>query len=101
MTIPMIAPGISEANNFISHFFQKLFMLIASAMISKGNINVIASIAVNLNINNGTANTPNAPAKADFDIPISKTTKAMTRAADNSMISLPSFILYREELKTS
>jgi hypothetical protein len=46
---------------------------------------VIASIAVNFSIKIGTANTPSAPAKADLEIPISKTTHAMSIIADISI----------------
>jgi hypothetical protein len=89
--IPNIAPGISENNKGVSHLFQKLLTLIASAIINNGNIRVMASIAVNFNINRGTAKTPSAPAKADFEIPTSNTTKVMSKTADISIV-LNSFV---------
>jgi hypothetical protein len=57
-------------------------------MIKIGNINVIACVTGNFNINRGTAKTPNAPANADFEIPVSNTTIPISTMVENSTLIL-------------
>lgn len=59
-----------------------------SPTMSKGNINAMASVAGNLIIKRGTAKTPRAPAKADFETPISTTTVAINTIVIMSILML-------------
>ena len=94
ITTPTIAPGISFESKATSHLRQKLLILIASAMIRIGNIRATACVAGISSINRGTANIPKAPANADLEIPVSKTTKEISTIVENStLISLKCFKL--------
>jgi hypothetical protein len=52
-------------------------------------MSVIALIAENFSISRGTAKTPSAPAKADFEMPSSKTTNVTSKTANISILLNP------------
>src|SRR5690554_5337873 len=87
----IIAPGIRGNNRRLSQRRQKLLTLKASPIINKGSIKAIAWVAGSLSINKGTANTPNAPANADLEIPVSKTTEAI-----NSIVVASILVVHRQ-----